>query len=107
MLYDPKWETTVSPVTKPDIYALPTLIAWLEKQPAEKTYCYLKRGSCLLAQYFRSFGFTKVRIGGFTIDLDDQYGIKLPRSFEDIPVAEPRTFGAALARARKMLACAE
>lgn len=102
MLYDPKWEVQ----TKADPFQLGTLIAWLEKQPANETYCYMSHGQCLLAQYFRAMGFDVGRIGGFSVILDGEK-IFLPQDFSNIPLFEPRTFGGALARARKFADLAE
>ncbi len=102
MLYDPKWEIA----TKPDIYALPTLIAWLEKQPAQKSYCYGDTGGCLLHQYLSANGCRSVLMGGTYFIHEGGQG-KLPYGFNDTAVGRPRTFGAALARAREFAAHAE
>ena len=58
MLYDPKWEGEV----KADPFKIESLVAWLEKQPADEQYCYLSNGECLLAQYFTAAGFENVRM---------------------------------------------
>lgn len=101
MLYDPKCEKTE---TKSDPFALGTLIAWLEKQPAHRAYNYNCNGHCLLAQYFTAQGFEKVCVGGsFFCTANTTHD--LPAHFNDIAVDamhSPRrlTFGAALERAR-------
>jgi len=96
MLYDPKWKADVTA----DPFKLSTLIAWLEKQPAHKGYCYLASGGCLLHQYFTACGFKKVTVGGYGVSLNN---IEYPLGdFENIPNETPHTFGAALERARKV-----
>lgn len=100
MLYDPKWQNTTA---KPDVFSLESLIAWLEKQPADIKYCYGKTGDCLLARYFYAFGFSKVAVGGTTVDLDGDLNIVMPAAFQTVPLGHPRTFGIALERARAAL----
>jgi hypothetical protein len=99
MLYDPKWGVEV----KADPFSLDNLIAWLEKQPAKKTYCFMDSGACLLGQYYIAMGCEKVVIGGMSVTLDGHWQ-EMPDDFSDIPAEYPRTFGAALKRARKTLA---
>lgn len=102
MLYDPKWETK----TKPDIYALSTLIAWLEKQPPEMAYDYDNcQGECLLGQYMAAHG---VDWYG-SLDGRDPYSA-ICRATDwggTIACYGGHTYGAALARARAALAPAE
>jgi hypothetical protein len=88
---------------KPDFLQLGTLIAWLEQQPAKKTYEYGCNGHCLLAQYFTFCGFKDVSVGPDFF----RHGPEVVRpknmfsqAFADIAVNEPFTFGAALKRAR-------
>lgn len=95
MLYDPKWETK-----KPDVFSLESLIAWLETRPADKEYCFMSNDGCMLAQYYLAIGFKKVDIGGMSITLDGHWQ-NMPDDFADIPADWPRTYGGALARARK------
>jgi hypothetical protein len=92
---------------KPDPMNLNTLISWLEMQPPEKPYCYTDGGNCLLTQYFTAMGFKKVvmfshKMNYFDANLSTRVYITLSRDFHDIPLAEPRTFGAALDRARSL-----
>lgn len=98
MLYDPKWEVK----TKPDLLSLESLAAWLEKQPADRAYCYIDNGSCLLGQYFVGMGLTNIQVGGSEFAHAGSGGrdILLPVTFQDIAYDHPRTFGAALERAR-------
>jgi hypothetical protein len=97
MLFNTKWEKPA------DVFSLESLIAWLEKQPAKKTYCYTDNGACLLSQYFRASGYEKAEIGGYNAWLEG-YGqgqTLLPEAFSDLVYEHPRTFGAALKRARE------
>lgn len=99
MLYDPKWEAQTQPV----IFSLANLIAWLETMPAKETYCYLDSGECLLAQYFRASG-KSASLGHTTVVFDGVMPVhQIPRSFQDVATGRPRTFGAALKRARAAL----
>jgi hypothetical protein len=102
MLYDPKWEKT----TKADPFTLESLIAWLEKQPADRIYCYEYPGHCLIAKYLVAMGFEGVMIGPLTYrHLPDKENRKpLPNHWNDIAADMPNTFGAALKRARAALA---
>lgn len=43
--------------TKPDVFSLEGLIAWLEKQPATLTYDYTSPRKCLLSRYLIDAGF--------------------------------------------------
>ncbi len=102
MLYDAKrWDKTGQ-----DIYELSSLIAWLEKQPADREYCYQDNGACLLGQYFKEMTGKSVLVGSVTINIwDDTVGmferqIQLSLAFARISSERPHTFGAALDRAR-------
>ena len=100
MLYDAKrWDKQ----TRADPFSLESLIAWLEKQPADNTYCYLDHGYCLLSQYFIAQGMEAVHVfscGGFKHDgIDDDY----PLEFDVIAAEGVHTFGAALERARSLI----
>jgi len=89
MLYDPKWEVKADP-TK-----LETLIAWLECQPENETYCFSSKKDCLIAQYGAAHGKKWDNLS--CVDL-------MWMGFYSIAIGERRTFGAALARARKQAA---
>ncbi len=99
MLYDPKWNAT----------SIASLVAWLEKQPADKSYSYGHCGRCLLAQYFTAQGFENVLVGGSEWSHGEGLGhdCLLPEAFRDISGGLPRTFGAALERARAVDAVKE
>jgi hypothetical protein len=106
MLYDPKWEKQAE--TKADPFALATLIAWLESQPADVSYRYTCNGHCLLAQYFTAQGYNDVRMGDRDFDHRDAPNVAIPAVFNDIAIdrgsyPKDRTFGGALRRARSSL----
>lgn len=105
MLWDPTKDKKFE--TKADPFTLDALIAWLEKQPANKRYCYLDNGGCMFAQYLLYFGYKRPLIGGFCLQAENLPRWDLPVGWDDIPYAMPRTFGAALDRARALRAAAE
>jgi hypothetical protein len=91
MLFDPKWET------KTDTWAMPSFVAWLENQPPEKTYNWLDcRGACLISQYMTANGIEWYDEGLLL------YSSHVPEEFKTVAVRHPRTFGAALHRARNI-----
>jgi hypothetical protein len=59
MLFNPIWSKTTA---KPDIYALDTLIAWLEEQKPGMRYDYKCGCTCMLARYFTDKGFKRVMV---------------------------------------------
>ena len=81
--------------TKPDVFSLESLIAWLEKMPADNAYNAANPRECLLGQWIMSAGVDDPTITSVTM------GNRMP--FNDIAVARPYTFGAALDRARALL----
>lgn len=86
-----------------DVFSLESLIAWLEHQPAKAAYCYESNGHCLLAKYFTAMGLEKVMVGSCTVDYGRNINKDLPDHFNEISWEFPRTFGAALERARGLL----
>lgn len=91
MLYDPKWEQK----TAADPLSLESLIAWLEKQPASATYDYRVLDACLIAQWsgrcLLSFEVNALFGGNGSWIAQGEPGANW-------------TFGAALKRARAVLA---
>lgn len=91
--------------TKPDVFSLEGLIAWLERQPARASYEWRCGGNCLFARW----GMAITNLSGLdayiaaTNGLSDALG--LPRDLEPTNIAcnHPSTFGAALSRARALL----
>lgn len=110
MLFDPKWEAG----TKADPLSLAGLIAWLEKQPADRSYNYDCTGSCLIAQYLTAQGFAIYSVGPFDFYFGEAPNLQmhpLPADFNSIALASRNmfggaslamTFGAALDRARAL-----
>jgi len=93
MLFDPRWK-----IEKADPYALSTLIAWLEKQPAGARYNYSDcTGRCLLGLYL---------LAHLVSWSDGSYGALCDRTDWGYNIAAkgPWTFGAALERARAVAA---
>ncbi len=50
MLYNPAWKPTT------DLYALESLIAWLERQPRNTEYDYAWCQNCVIGQYLAAHG---------------------------------------------------
>lgn len=100
MLYNPKW----APVeTNPDVFSLDDLIAWLETMPANKVYCYLDHGHCLIGQYVTARGFANPHVysdGYFKHGPKQENRLDYPTIFNCIALGNNRTFGGALKRAR-------
>lgn len=96
MLYDPKWEQQ----TETGVPSLPGLIAWLEtKDPAARYQWARCDGTCLIHQYLTSIG---AELTDGTHD-DCNYFRAQGGYPSGIAVKSPRTFGAALERAREVL----
>ena len=100
MLYDPKWETE----TKPDVFSLEGLLAWLQTKPPNDQYNYEDCcGGCLYGQYVIASGIPWKEVFGTAI-YDHKDAAALPFKqfvYHKVAKAEPHTFGAALKRARK------
>lgn len=112
MLYNQDWD---KPKVKADPFSLESLIAWLEKMPADEVYCFSNWGGCLLAKWAQSVdpsaytgrqgrksdfpnGF-HYAVNGRVVDLGGFKGIA-----SGIYHSREWTFGAALTRAREALA---
>ncbi len=101
MLYDQKWQQE----TKANPFTLESLIAWLEKQPADTTYCFWDySGHCLLSSYLSAMGRNPnpsrrdyVLVSRLDRRASDDIG-------GQIALAQPWTYGAALERARALQA---
>ena len=85
--------------TKPDVFSLRSLVAWLETQPSETEYHYLPIDGCLIDQWCNAVG---IKMPGPVLLLG------LPttnaQKIEYVAMETPHTFGAALSRARALLA---
>ncbi len=80
-----------------DVWSLDSLIAWLEtKDPAEEYDFYDMDGGCLVGQYAAAMGCPDIwhELHDGNNSLDD------PLTFCQVGGGYPRTFGAALERAR-------
>lgn len=93
MLHNPKWDAP----PKVDPLTLTALIAWLEQQPAKRSYCYINELGCLAYQYNKS-------IGRKYVTRETREPKRFDYTLENIASVEPYTFGAALERARKLAA---
>lgn len=91
MLYDPKWEV------KADPFSLESLIAWMEKQPAEKAYDYTHPSKCLVAQYLKAMG-----VKHFSLSVSELKQLGWNRIVN--PLYGEHTFGGALKRTRALAA---
>jgi hypothetical protein len=94
MLYDPKWE---KPEVKADPFSLESMIAWLEKQPADKVYDFWDCRECLIYQYLLDAGLPRADYGTAHALGGDDIGGKIAHGL-------PWTFGGALKRARALRA---
>lgn len=88
------------PVTKPDVFSLEGLAAWLETQDPRKSYSYCDTGACLLHQYFSAAGVPVDLVGGYT--WDDTHGREhdLSVNFRYVSREYPHDMAAALSRCR-------
>lgn len=94
MLYDPKWQAPA--------FTLPHFIAWLERHPPETEYDYLNcSGGCLVGQYMadNGVGWNQMAYIDACSKIDGKRRDVSIRTF-DIGAQFPRTFGAALERAK-------
>ena len=97
MLYNPKWEVKADPL------ANSSLIAWLESWPDGEVYPYHSPWECMLTQYFAAaYGTANIRVfcNSFVVEGRSR---NLPEGWDWIADTEPRTFGGALKRARRLM----
>lgn len=101
MLYDKRWDKT-----KADPFSLESLVAWLEMQPMEKKYDYKDcAGECLYGLYVQSCGIPWAAVFGAEIYSLPPPAIEFKRMvYHQVAKPDKWTFGAALKRARKLLA---
>jgi hypothetical protein len=98
MLYNEQWDRK-KPATEPDKFSLAGLVAWLERQSPETEYDFRNSSTCLLAQYL-------IAVAGQTYPGEFNYskvcgGIA---PYHTVASRGPWTYGAALKRARQVLA---
>lgn len=83
--------------TKPDVFSLEGLIAWLETQPGETAYEFSNNeGDCLIGRYGRAHG-----EGRFWRSVHTAF---FEKNWLRVASHDPYTYSAALTRARALLA---
>jgi hypothetical protein len=84
--------------TRPDPFTLEALIAWLEKQPPETDYNWMSGNDCLLCRYLKANDIHFINYKRMQ-DMESDSGWRVASA-----VNGPTTYGAALSRARVLLA---
>lgn len=98
MPHNPSWNKPA-----PDVLSFESLIAWLEKQNPRKGYNYDDcKGGCLYGQYMASHGIRWDESGAMEGNQSPR-GAFCSMVYATVASAGPRTFGAALKRARAAL----
>ena len=94
MLYDKRWERPTRPAR---LFSRKRFIAWLEQQPPDAAYLYEPCDICAIGRYLKANG---------TSYLDEigNHEIEIAKWNEEITSPFPRTFGAAVARAKRKTA---
>lgn len=90
---------------KPDVFSLESLIAWLEKQPADKEYFYSNPYNCLLCQYFEANGYPNCSVTPRQLHPNrrrDDESITFSSDFETVAHGGCRTFGGSLKIANRL-----
>lgn len=91
--------------TKPDVFSLEGLIAWLEQQPGETKYDYADPRDCLLCRYFRDRGIDVVDLGPYDFTTPEKEENPYPYVLASVANNPPNyTYAAVLDRARTLLA---
>jgi hypothetical protein len=93
MLFNPKWNT------KPAMFSRNGLVAWLKTKPPTETYDYLSYETCLAAQFHAACGLEYAPPNPF---LFWKWFTTFTYRLERVAMGYPRTFGAALSRARAL-----
>jgi len=101
MLYNKNWDAKT--VTS-DPFSLESLIAWLEKQPAEKKYDWSSADECLLGQWCKFNGLKGAAAREKSLVLGAPVNFLEPIYQTALGSLHECTFGAALTRARAALA---
>jgi hypothetical protein len=90
--------------TKPiELLGLSDLVAWLETQDKNTRYTYTDNKDCLLARFYRAHGAEDVWVGSLTLlpdGLSSRRELVIPHDVGLVASDKPRTFGAALKRAK-------
>ncbi len=98
MLFNPNWKKE----QKYDVHSIESLIQWLEDKDPSEDYAYTNNRHCLLAQYYKAKGFKRVAVDAHSLYHGIFNWTRLPYNFDWVGLGHPRTFGAALQRARKL-----
>jgi hypothetical protein len=89
----------------PNTNKLHSLISWLEGKDPNECFFYGSSSNCLLAQYYKTMGYRKVRMGGSQFTHHSYFMWAevetLPRHFNEIAISS-NTFGEALNFAREI-----
>jgi hypothetical protein len=98
--------------TKPEDLTIESVVKWLEKQPSNRAYDYRNAYGCLAQQYNKSIGreypvlqlAKQLRADGLPLIMGEvEYRLSpFDKKLENIAKQQPRTFGAALERAKQM-----
>jgi len=101
MLQNPNWD-----IPKPkDPMCLDSLIAWLETRRADGEYLYSSHSSCLIANYLRYQGHSKIYVDCLSYQYHGQHAKPLPKGWDAIArgadwrLRSTHTYGQALERA--------
>lgn len=99
MLYDTRWDAKI----KTDPLTFESLIAWLEKMPADGAYNYEDcSGKCLYGLYMAAHGIAWEESGACSqLDSGPERATFCDLVYAKVAASRPWTFGAALDRARR------
>ena len=97
----------------PDVMCNASFLDWLNEQPPEKEYDYVDIHDCLISQYFKYCGYTKVNCSPLTVSTGEFGRVELPNSWGEIarpiPISLDKlelhgsTFGHAQKRAKSLI----
>ena len=79
------------------------LADWLRKQDPDTKYMFLSCSDCLIARYLKSLGLPVSSVGSPMWHDTNGMSHDFPPGMDGVAVAAPRTYGAALKRAEKLL----
>jgi hypothetical protein len=98
--------------TKPEDLTIESVVKWLEKQPSHGAYDYRNAYGCLAQQYNKSIGreypvlqlAKQLKAADIPLVMEeiDKRLSPFDKKLENIAKQQPRTFGAALERAKQM-----
>jgi hypothetical protein len=102
MLFNPNWKKPKSEINP---HTLEGFIAWLEKQPRDRTYNYFSGTDCLIAQYYKAQGYRLVIVGraGFSHGGIFRKRTRYDDVMDDAAVYGRGTIGGALDAAKSIM----